>query len=222
MDYSIRMLQYNDRTPTQTPFGVMARTYVGRLTAIYLIWRDMILCCLVVDDACEPVGRAFRVNAAPGDDCMDLAEKIIVKAPIDPKLRAFHLWLWKPSDELKLAVSPLESLNSNLKQLHLDRESGKETNNKAFLPSPSQKISKVFNKELEEDCVHILVQLPVETIRSRGANKRFRDEASDILKRLKAKKARVPFHHSVTFMLYLTGHLTRRRRSLSLTMSMTT
>ncbi|KAF8584010.1 hypothetical protein K439DRAFT_1660935 [Ramaria rubella] len=153
---------------------------------------DVTLWCLVIDDALEPVGGAFDLNAPPDDRFGDLADKIIVKATIESKPKATGLTLWKLSDEWKLALYPLESLKSNLKQLHLDRESGKETNNKAFWLSPIQKISKVFNKELEEDdCAHILVQLPVQTIRSRGANKRLRDEASDVLNRLRAKKTRV-------------------------------
>ncbi|KAF8509654.1 hypothetical protein BU17DRAFT_70361 [Hysterangium stoloniferum] len=138
--------------------------------------NDLTLCCLVVNDTHKPMGETF-------------ARKIRdERKALLGKWDTANISLWKPSDDFKLATSPLASLKSDLKQLHLDRESGTEANNKAVWLNASSTVEDEFRDPMPKKCIHVLVQLLAST--GRAAHKRYREEVSETLKRLRAKKVK--------------------------------
>ncbi|KAF8508923.1 hypothetical protein JB92DRAFT_566722 [Gautieria morchelliformis] len=117
---------------------------------------ELTLWCLLVNNASDRVGTAFKVTTASSNDIYDLASHLVTSptAPVEvANWRAANLAIWKPTDDLP-------DDNNLFKTVRGWRLNPDEVNDRATLLSPSKKLCKVFDQGLAEECVHVIVQLP--------------------------------------------------------------
>jgi hypothetical protein len=120
----------------------------------------MSIWCLIVNDAydvCEPVGVSFKVNVSQSNNIDDLKEVILAEQKALALEDAASLFVWKP----KVTIAVDRSIHLvEVRTLQLNRETGKEDNDKAMILAPSDKITDVLSDTKYKKRVHLLVQLP--------------------------------------------------------------
>jgi hypothetical protein len=120
---------------------------------------DLIWCLVVnyVNDTCEPVGDSFQVNVSQSNNTDDLKEVILAKQKALALEDAASLFLWKP--KVTIAVDRSMHLDE-VRNLRVNCETCKEDNDKAMILDRSEKITDMLSDTKDEECVHLLVQLP--------------------------------------------------------------